>query len=69
MNPFDDLLRLPEEAVPDRAEVVRGIPRHSRQTVLQLDGPGCIRHIALVTRDSMIGTGLVRSPAATSTEP
>jgi nitrile hydratase len=23
----------------------------------------------LVTRDSMIGTGLVRSPAATSTEP
>jgi hypothetical protein len=52
MPPFETLLQLPAHPVPDRAEIVRGIPRHTRQTVLQLDGPGCIRHIALVTRDT-----------------
>jgi len=50
-NPFDVLLQLPERPVPDRAEIVRGIPRLTRQTVMELDGPGCIRHVALVTRD------------------
>ena len=51
MNPFEALLQLPDRPVPDRAEITRSIPRQSRQTVIQLDGPGCIRHIALVTRD------------------
>ena len=52
MNPFEALLQLPGRPVPDRAEIVRGIPRNTRQSVMQLDGPGCIRHIALVTRDT-----------------
>ncbi|MFA6290296.1 MAG: hypothetical protein WC637_00870 [Victivallales bacterium] len=37
---FDEFLRLPEYAVPDRAEIVRGIPPYTRQTVLNLDGQG-----------------------------
>ncbi len=52
MNAFESLLTLPARPVPDRAEIVRGIPRNTRQSVIQLDGPGCIRHIALVTRDT-----------------
>lgn len=52
MSPFEDFLQLPAHPVPDRAEITRPIPRNTRQTVLQLDGPGCIRHIALVTRDT-----------------
>lgn len=52
MNAIESLLHLPQRPVPDRAEIVRGIPRNTRQTVMELDGPGCIRHIALVTRDT-----------------
>ncbi len=52
MTAFDHFLQLPASPVPDRAEIVRGIPRGSRQTVVQLDGPGCLRHLALVTRDT-----------------
>lgn len=52
MNAFETFLQLPGRPVPDRAEIVRGIPANSRQSVMQLDGPGCIRHIALVTRDT-----------------
>lgn len=52
MHAFDHLLQLPAQAVPDRAEIVRSVARHTRQSVITLDGPGCIRHIALVTRDT-----------------
>jgi hypothetical protein len=52
MHPYDALLALPAHPVPDRAEIVRGIDAHTRQSVMTLDGPGCIRHIALVTRDT-----------------
>jgi hypothetical protein len=48
----DRLLKEHQLSVPNRAEIVRGIPRNTRQSVINLDGPGCIRHIALVTRDT-----------------
>jgi hypothetical protein len=52
MTLFDEFLQLPPRPIPDRAEIVRSIPRETRQSVIQLDGPGCIRHIALVTKDT-----------------
>ena len=36
MNTFESLLQLPARPVPDRAEIVRGIARNTRQTVMEL---------------------------------
>lgn len=60
MNAFDAFLQLPTRAVPDRAEIVRGIPANTRQSVINLDGPGCIRHLALVTRDTRTSLNVSR---------
>ena len=60
MSAFDELLQLPRRPVPDRAEIVRDIPRNTRQTVMHLDGPGCIRHLALVTRDTRTNLNISR---------
>ena len=52
MNAIEAARALPSRAVPDRVVLTRPIPALQRETVVTLDGPGCIRHIALVSKDT-----------------
>jgi len=42
-SPFG--LDLPEQAVSDRVSITRGIAADRKETWMELDGPGCIKHI------------------------
>lgn len=49
-NPFG--LNLPDRRVAERVTITRGIKSRGKETLAELDGPGCIRHIWIAVRRS-----------------